>query len=199
MKEVKSETFGERVFRLRTALGLSQSQLARKIGASHGSIQNYEANSLPKGEYAIKLAGVFNCSIDWLLTGKNTVPIYKDTNLEPGHGSEKSENAAQSATTHHHQKNDTPSSQPPITELITKTIEIMESETVFSSALSANIQAFHEATRAEQKLTELQANTEKRFKKMDRRIAALETENNKLKEQIKNTPGDSSRLAANEG
>lgn len=59
------------MYRLRNKLGLSQIQLAKKIGASHGSIQNYESNSLPKGEYAIKLAEVFNCSIDWLLTGND--------------------------------------------------------------------------------------------------------------------------------
>ena len=76
MDNIKKESFGERVYRLRNKLGLSQIQLAKKIGASHGSIQNYESNSLPKGEYAIKLAEVFNCSIDWLLTGNDN--NYKD-------------------------------------------------------------------------------------------------------------------------
>lgn len=77
MDNIKKESFGERVFRLRNQLGYSQAQLAKKIGASHGSIQNYESNSLPKGEYAIKLAEVFNCTIDWLLTGKD--PAYEKT------------------------------------------------------------------------------------------------------------------------
>jgi len=66
----KDELFAVRVFKARKRLGLSQMQLAKKIGASKGTIQNYEAGSLPKGEYAIGLADVFNCSIDWLLTGR---------------------------------------------------------------------------------------------------------------------------------
>lgn len=70
-KDIHKNSFGERVFRLRTELSLSQLELAKKIGASKGTIQNYENNTLPKGEYAIKLARVFGCSIDWLLTGKN--------------------------------------------------------------------------------------------------------------------------------
>lgn len=78
INENNPETFADRVLSCRNALGLSQLQLAKKIGASHGSIQNYENGSFPKGEFAIKLATVFECSIDWLLTGKGEAPIYKD-------------------------------------------------------------------------------------------------------------------------
>jgi transcriptional regulator with XRE-family HTH domain len=76
--ENKPKTFAERVLMCRTGLNLSQLQLAKKIGSSHGSIQNYENGSLPKGEFAIKLAEMFECSIDWLLTGKGEAPIYKE-------------------------------------------------------------------------------------------------------------------------
>jgi transcriptional regulator with XRE-family HTH domain len=93
MNKNKSKTFAQRVLECRSGLKLSQLQLAKKIGSSHGSIQNYENGSLPKGEFAIKLAKVFGCSIDWLLTGKGEPPIYKDgkriytpeSNQEPAH------------------------------------------------------------------------------------------------------------------
>jgi len=65
----KDPGFANRVFESRQKLRLSQMQLAKKIGSSKGTIQNYEAGTLPKGEYAINLAKVFDCSIDWLLTG----------------------------------------------------------------------------------------------------------------------------------
>jgi len=155
-----------------------------------------KANSVPLSEFVI-LANTYNLCIDWLVFGIG--PIYKDAKSESIHQSTESENTTRSVTVHRQQKPDDPSGQPPVTELITKTIEILESKTVYSSALSANIQAFHEATRAEQKFQELQANTEKRFKEMESRITALETENNKLREQIKNTPGNDDRMAANEG
>jgi len=38
----KNEEFTIRVFNARKRLGLSQMQLAKKIGASKGTIQNYE-------------------------------------------------------------------------------------------------------------------------------------------------------------
>jgi transcriptional regulator with XRE-family HTH domain len=74
----KSKAFADRVLMCRNGLRLSQLQIAKKIGSSHGSIQNYESGSFPKGEFAIKLAEVFECSIDWLLAGKGDAPIYKD-------------------------------------------------------------------------------------------------------------------------
>lgn len=82
MNIAKELSFGDRVYNLRKKNRLTQMELAKKIGSSKGTIQNYEANTLPKGEYAINLAEVFQCSIDWLLTGKNSAPIYKSKDLK---------------------------------------------------------------------------------------------------------------------
>lgn len=67
------KTFGNRLYKLRNQSGLSQLDLAKKIGSSKGTIQNYESGTLPKGEYAIRLARFFDCSIDWLLTGRDVI------------------------------------------------------------------------------------------------------------------------------
>ena len=137
----------------------------------------------------VLLSQILSCSIDWLLTGIDL--IYKDTNFEPNQKNTVSEKKIKIDPV----SNSIPDDQPSIAELITKTIEILESKTVYSNALSANIQAFHEATGAEQRFRELQAG----MNKMEGRITALETENSKLQEQIKDISEDGGGMVANEG
>jgi transcriptional regulator with XRE-family HTH domain len=52
---------------------LTQENLAKAIGVSNTTIQNYEAGQFPKGEYAIGLAQALGCSLDWLLMGTGSV------------------------------------------------------------------------------------------------------------------------------
>jgi transcriptional regulator with XRE-family HTH domain len=75
MSSEKEPSFGKRVYNLRKKNGLTQIELSEKIGSSKGTIQNYEAGTLPVGKYAIRLAEIFKCSIDWLLTGKESIYI----------------------------------------------------------------------------------------------------------------------------
>ena len=74
----KGEAFGERLKDLRNAKGLSQKDLAARIGVSTTTIQNYERGQLPNGEYAILLAEVLDCPIEWLLTGKRSQVVSFD-------------------------------------------------------------------------------------------------------------------------
>ena len=62
--------FNKRLKILREKKGLSQSQLAKIIGVSTTTIQNYEYGKIPKTEHAIALANLFNVSLDWFLLGK---------------------------------------------------------------------------------------------------------------------------------
>jgi phage repressor protein C with HTH and peptisase S24 domain len=63
--------FSERVKARREALRLSQEELARKVGVTRGTIQRYEAGDIPKGDNMILIAEALDCSVDWLLSGKN--------------------------------------------------------------------------------------------------------------------------------
>jgi transcriptional regulator with XRE-family HTH domain len=59
---------GERIIQLRKQYSLSQSGLAKKIGASRTIVGNYERNSnTPSIEMLIKIANVFNVTIDYLI------------------------------------------------------------------------------------------------------------------------------------
>lgn len=60
--------FGERLKNLRESRGLSQVQLARRLGKSKQSVSNWENNNiLPSIEMLVKLAQMFCVSCDYLL------------------------------------------------------------------------------------------------------------------------------------
>lgn len=62
--------FGNKIKHLRKEAGLSQEDLAAKLGISQKSICNYENNTrFPRGQNVIKgLADIFNISVDYLIT-----------------------------------------------------------------------------------------------------------------------------------
>ena len=64
-------TFGDRIAAARDALGLSQQELANRIGVRLATLQNWEGDRAePRANKLQMLAGVLNVSIVWLLTGE---------------------------------------------------------------------------------------------------------------------------------
>ena len=64
-------TFGDRVAAGREALGLSQKQLARKLGVAAKTVDSWEHDiSEPRANKLQMLAGILNVSMPWLLTGE---------------------------------------------------------------------------------------------------------------------------------
>jgi transcriptional regulator with XRE-family HTH domain len=181
----KLEKFGERLKQARKKLGLSQKELGKKIGASPNTIYNYETGHLPKSQHLASFSYLLNCSIDWLLTGEE-----ENLQLKPD-----TENSSHESQLHPLSK----PHKPPVSELITKTIEVLESDTVYSDALSANIQAFNDAVKTEQKLRELQEKMEYKFSKFEERLNSLEAENRELKDKLADQGREGGGKAANEG
>lgn len=67
----ETATFGDRLAAAREGLGLTQSQLASRLGVRLGSVQNWEADRAePRANKLQMLAGLLNVSIVWLLTGE---------------------------------------------------------------------------------------------------------------------------------
>lgn len=67
-KEVITMTFGERLRQARLAKGLTQKQLAEKIGAKHNSVSDWENDKNKPGPDAIELiCGVLQISPNYLL------------------------------------------------------------------------------------------------------------------------------------
>ncbi len=67
----RSATFGDRVAAAREALGLSQAQLARRLGVKAQTVAAWEADrSEPRANKLQMLAGLLNVSMVWLMTGE---------------------------------------------------------------------------------------------------------------------------------
>ncbi|SMO74869.1 Helix-turn-helix [Balnearium lithotrophicum] len=73
---------GERLKYLRKSLGLTQEELAQKLGISMMTLRRYESNkSQPDAEVLTKLLKLFHVNLNWLLTGKGNMFINNEHNI----------------------------------------------------------------------------------------------------------------------
>ena len=67
----EAATFGDRVAGAREAAGMTQAQLARRLGVKKATLVSWEDDlSEPRANRLSMLAGILNVSIVWLLTGE---------------------------------------------------------------------------------------------------------------------------------
>lgn len=65
---------GQRICELRTALGWSQVQLAKRLGAAKQTVSNWENDNIqPSIEMLVRLAKIFGVTTDYLL-GLEEIP-----------------------------------------------------------------------------------------------------------------------------
>lgn len=81
------ETMGSRIKQKREELGLSQEELGRKLKGknsekvTHTSISKWESDlSQPQSSNLMQLSKIFNCSIEWLISGLG-VDNFQDDNF----------------------------------------------------------------------------------------------------------------------
>lgn len=68
-------SFGERLRRAREAAGLTQVELAERLGIKQNQISQWEAdNTGPKRDRLPTLAAAVGASIEWLLSGTGKAP-----------------------------------------------------------------------------------------------------------------------------
>jgi len=64
-------TFGDRIVAARQAMGLSEAQLARRMGIKAQTLRNWEDDRAePRANKLQMLAGMLNVSIIWLMSGE---------------------------------------------------------------------------------------------------------------------------------
>lgn len=67
----EAATFGDRVAAAREAAGMTQAQLARRLGVKKTTLTGWEQDlSEPRANKLIMMAGLLNVSMGWLLTGE---------------------------------------------------------------------------------------------------------------------------------
>lgn len=76
-------TFGDRVLAAREAAGMTQSQVARRLGVKKTTLAAWEDDlSEPRANKLSMMAGLLNVSIMWLLTGEGegmSAPVEEET------------------------------------------------------------------------------------------------------------------------
>jgi len=75
----EAATFGDRVAAARDAVGLGQSDLARRLGIKEKTLRGWEEDTAePRANKLQMLAGILNVSMRWLLTGEGDGPSDPD-------------------------------------------------------------------------------------------------------------------------
>ena len=75
-------SFGKRIAILRKELGLSQTELAKKLNSSVSVVSRYELDKMtPSIDTAKKLAELLNTSVGYLLGENNNAELFKDPEM----------------------------------------------------------------------------------------------------------------------
>ena len=72
-------TFSKRLARVRKEKGMTQSDVAEKLGVSFQAVSSWErGETSPEVEKLAEIAAVYHVSLDWLLTGKSETSVCID-------------------------------------------------------------------------------------------------------------------------
>lgn len=82
-----------------------------------------------------------------------------------------------------------------MSDMLTKTAEVLESETIYRTALASNINAFHQAVRSERTLARL----EERMELLEKRVEDLAGENAYLKQRLEQHEGNNAKAVGEDG
>lgn len=170
---------------------MTQAEFAGRAGINVNTLRNYErGDSLPNLEVAASICRYFGVSTDWLILGEG-----------PMHRSESAAEVAQSAPV--------PAPQPEedwkMSDMLTKTAEVLESDTIYRTALASNINAFHQAVRSERLLAQLVERVaalearEERWAQIEARMTDLEKENAELKRRLERQDENTAKAVGADG
>jgi hypothetical protein len=181
--------------------GKRAADLAGALGISQASVSGAKRrNNIPDSWYLI-IADKYGVSSDWLRTGEGEKRRAASVVLPTGAGKSLAGIvAATTAMAEMQAASDAslidPSSQNPnIADLVAKTIEVLQSKTVFQTALESNIEAFHHAIVLESKIDQVEdrimEKVSKRFDELEittqqlgEANAELREENEKLRKEL---------------
>ena len=83
----ENATFGDRVEAARSAAGMTQGQLAKRLGIKLGTLRSWEEDiSEPRANKLQMLAGLLGVSLTWLLSGEGdgVAPPDEEAQVDPG-------------------------------------------------------------------------------------------------------------------
>ena len=171
---------------------MTQADFASRAGINVNTLRNYErGDSIPNMEVAASICKYFRVNSDWLLLGEG--PMHRGDD-----GAESPQPVA------------APAVQPieddwKMTDMVTMTVEVLESDTIYRTALASNIRAFHQAVRSERLLAQLVDRVaalearEDRWAAIDARMTELENENVELKRRLERQDENTAKAVGADG
>jgi len=159
-------------------------QLAAALGVSRQAVYHAKTNKKIPPAWFVNIASKYSLSLDWLVFGTNSMrrgeesPISTEGKPEPVQC--------------------LPAEDFKMSDMLTKTAEVLESDTIYRTALASNINAFHQAVRNDRTLAEMErrvAHLEEKIDAMSRRMEDLEKENQELKRRME-PPGQKQEVGA---
>ena len=73
MQEIDRRAVGDRIREIRTASGLRQWELARRLGTTQSAVHKYEHGIVPEPSRLLELSRIGNTTVEWILTGAHAV------------------------------------------------------------------------------------------------------------------------------
>jgi transcriptional regulator with XRE-family HTH domain len=193
---IEKEDIGNRIRMVRENLKLGQEELGRLTKTSKQSVSSYEiGRSYPPLDFLAALAAVGDITIDQIVTGI-TPAVATDfsppkskgeiaATIEPGRKQPNPNQMFSRRPVHppHGQDEAVPmedfiDESFSMSEMVTMTIEVLESKTVYRSALASNVRAFHQAVKMEGEMKGVKEEVQKMR-------AEHRTEMEELKEMIR--------------
>lgn len=156
--------------RLKQAAGVTtDTALASYLGIKQGSISGAKSRGRIPAKWFLNVAQKSGRSVEWLKNGIQPVsPIYNGMEQPEG-------NCLPNAP------------QPKVSELLAKTAEVLESGGIYQTALTSNIEAFHNSVVMETRLKATEAKMDETQDSLEfilGKIGKLERENEQLREEM---------------
>jgi len=166
--------------------------LAKFLEIEPASITGHKRKGVFNLKHAQKIAEKYKFNIDWLLTGKGTMMRWVLPKA-PGPAQTESDQAE------HEQKHNTTilkNMEPgehndDLNSLLTMTKEVLQSNTVYSASLAANIKSFHRAVYMESKISDPD-----KIKEHEERLTAIESQLQERKKMTKKLDGHGKKTDA---
>jgi len=172
-------TLGHRIRQIRG--DESQDAFANRLNINKNTLGFYERDErTPNATFVADICKQECIVTDWLLYGEG-----------PMRRGETAPAAASPAP---------PQAPPPeedfkMVDMVTKTVEVLESDTIYRTALASNINAFHQAVRSERTLARL----EERMELLEKRVEDLASENAYLKQRLEQHEGNNAKAVGEDG
>lgn len=180
-------TLGQRIRQLRGEE--SQDSFSNRLNINKNTLGFYERDErTPNAIFVADICKQERISTDWLLYGEGPM--------------RRGESAAEVAQA-------VPAPQPEedwkMSDMLTKTAEVLESDTIYRTALASNINAFHQAVRSERLLAQLVERVaalearEDRWAQIEARMTELEKENAQLKRRLERKDENTAKAVGADG